>query len=170
MNNLTVYRILTYVLLAIAGFLSLLLIGMLLAALVNPVLLLQVFLLACVIIYSYCSFRFLNRGIDAHLYCRPSLRDLIRVNGYGTLAFASLNLVVSCTLLVRPGMLNEVAEQALSMQKEQVEGMEEMMINYMKYTLRFLLFYSAALLVHVYMSFRLIRLHADAFDIPTNPQ
>lgn len=168
MNNLTIYRILTYVLLVIGGFLALLLLGMLMAALANPVLLFPVFLLACVLIYTYCSFRFLSRGIDAHMYCRPSLRDLIRVNGYGTMGFASLTLVNCIMLILNPSTLNNVVEQAMSMQKEQVEGMEEMMINFMNYTIKFLLFYSIGLLLHIFITFRLIRQHADAFDLPSS--
>lgn len=166
MKNLIVYRIITYVLLAIGGFLALMILAMLLAALANPMLLLPIFLLTCVIVYTYCSFRFLSRGIDAHMYCRPSLRDLIRVNGYGTLGFATLTLLQCLMLINNPNTLNEVMDQALSMQKEQVEGMEEMMISFMHYTIRFLLIYSVLLLLHVFMTFRLIRQHADAFDLP----
>ena len=78
MKKLIVYRILTYLLLAIAGVISFFVFGGLMAALANPVMLFFVFLMVCVVIYSYCSFRFLSRGIDAHMYCKPALRDLIR--------------------------------------------------------------------------------------------
>ncbi|MBZ5857374.1 hypothetical protein [Flavihumibacter profundi] len=170
MKNLGFYRILTYILFVIGGFMSLMLLTMVLAALANPILLLPVFMVACVVIYTYSSWRFLTRGIDAHMYCKPSLRDLVKVNGYGTLAFAALTGIQSLSLIMKPAMLSEVMEQAMSMQKTSVEGMETMMMNFMQFLLRFLLVYSIMLLVHVYMSFRLIRQHADAFQIPADPE
>jgi hypothetical protein len=129
-----------------------------------------VFLMACVVIYSYCSFRFLSRGIDAHLYCRPSLRDLIRVNGIGTLVLGGMGFINALVLKMNPEMMNTAIEQALSMQKEEVEGLEEMMYSTMKGMLNFLLIYGLILLIHVSMTFRLIKQHADAFDTPTDQQ
>ncbi|ULQ52805.1 hypothetical protein [Flavihumibacter fluvii] len=170
MKNLGFYRILTYILFAIGGFMALMLLTMIMAAMANPILLLPVFLVACVVMYTYSSWRFLTRGIDAHLYCKPALRDLIKVNGYGTIAFAGLVGVQSLSLIMNPAMLNEITEQAMEMQKASVEGMETLMLSFMHYLLRFLLVYSILLLVHVYISFRLIQQHADAFQIPPDPE
>jgi hypothetical protein len=166
MKNLILYRIITYLLFAIGGFMTLMLFTMTLAALANPILLLPVFMVACVVIYTYASWRFLTRGIDAHMYCRPSLRDLIKVNGYGTIAFASLTAIQCGSLILKPELLNDIMEQAMSMQKTTMEGMEGMMMKFMHFFLRFLLVYSIVLLVHVFSSFRLIRQHADAFQLP----
>jgi hypothetical protein len=166
MKNLIFYRILTYILFAIAGFLALMLLMMLIAALGNPILLLPVFLVACVVIYTYSSWRFLAKGIDAHQYCKPSLRDLIRVNAFGTIVFAGLIGVQSLSLIINPALLNDVTAQAMAMQKTQVEGMESMLVKAMHYILRCMLVYSLLLLVHVALSFRLIKEHADAFQIP----
>lgn len=168
MKNLGFYRFLTYILFAIAGFLALMVLTMILAALANPVLLFPVFIVACVVLYTYSSWRFLSKGIDAHMYCRPSLRDMIKVNGYGTIAFAMLVGFQSLSMIMNPAMLNDIMEQAMAMQKPAAEGMEEMMIKIMHYLMRFLLAYSILLLIHVVISFRLLREHADAFQIPTD--
>lgn len=168
MKNLGFYRLLTYILFAIGGFMTLMVLTMILAALANPILLFPVFVVACVVIYTYSSWRFLTKGIDGHMYCKPSLRDLIRVNGYGTIAFATLVGIQSLSLIMNPSMLNDIMEQAMSMQKTAAEGMEEMMTKIMHYLMRFLLAYSILLLIHVIISFRLIRQHADAFQIPTD--
>lgn len=170
MKNLSLYRILTYILFAIGGFMALMVLTMILAALANPILLLPVFMVACVVLYTYCSWRFLTHGIDAHMYCKPSLRDLIKVNGFGTIVFAGLMGMQSLSLIMHPGTLNEIMEQAMALQKTSVEGMETMMLKLMQYVLRFMLVYSILLLVHVYISFRLINIHADAFQIPTDPE
>lgn len=170
MKKLIFYRILTYLLLAIAGIIAFFVFGGLLAALANPVMLIFVFLMVCVVIYSYCSFRFLSRGIDAHMYCKPSLRDLIRVNGIGTLALGGMIFINALVLKMKPEMLNMVIEQAVSMQKEEIEGMEEMMYSAMKSMLNFLLAYGLILLIHVSMTFRLLKQHADAFDTPAGQQ
>lgn len=168
MQNLTIYRVFTYLLFAVGGFMALMLLTMLMAALANPVLLLPVFLVACVVLYTYSSWRFLTRGIDAHMYCKPSLRDLIKVNGYGTMAFAVMTLIQCLTLVLNPAMLNDILEQAMSMQKASMEGMEAMMIKFMNFLLRFLLVYCSILLVHVFLTFKLVRQHADAFQPPPN--
>jgi hypothetical protein len=170
MKNFGLYRVLTYILFTIGGFMALMLLTMILAALANPVLLLPVFLVACVVIYTYSSWRFLSKGIDAHQYCRPSLRDLIRVNGYGTLAFALLTGIQCATLLLKPALLNELIDQAMSMQQTSVEGLEGTLNKAMQFAIKFLLGYSIMLLVHVFISFRLLREHADAFEIPSDNQ
>lgn len=170
MKNLGFYRILTYLLFAVGGFMALMLLTMIMAALANPILLLPVFMVACVVLYTYSSWRFLTRGIDAHMYCKPALRDLIKVNGFGTIAFAGLVGVQCLSLIMNPATLNEITEQAMSMQKTSVEGMEGMMLKFMHFLLRFLLVYSILLLVHIYISFRLVKEHADAFQIPPDPE
>lgn len=170
MKNLLLYRILTYILLAIGGFVAMMVLGMLLMALANPVLLLAVFLLACVVIYTYGSWRFLNRAIDAHQYCKPSLRDLIKVNAYGTLAFAILSLLQSIAIMVNPQVLNQSMEEAIAMQPNATEGMEEMMLATAKVITRLLLVYSVLLITHIAITFRLLRQHADAFEIPHHDQ
>jgi hypothetical protein len=40
----------------------------------------------------------------------------------------------------------------------------------MKVMLNFLLVYGLMLLIHVSITFRLLKQHADAFDIPAGPQ
>lgn len=149
---------------------ALMLLTTILGALANPKLVFAVFLLACVVIYTYSSWRFLSKGIDAHQYCRPSLRDLIRVNGYGTLAFALLTGIQCAALLLKPALLNELIDQAMSMQHTSVEGLEGTLNKAMLFAIKFMLGYSIMLLVHVFISFRLLREHADAFEIPSDNQ
>lgn len=164
MQNLTIYRIFTYLLLAVGVVMAFLFVTLIMATLVNPVLLLPLFVLACVLIYTYSSWRFLTKGIDAHQYCKPSLRDLIRVNGYGASFFASLTVIQCLTLIMKPELLENVMEQALALQKTSVTGMEDMMHKMMHYMLRFMLVYGIILILHIFMTFRLLRQHADAFD------
>ncbi|KIC90729.1 hypothetical protein [Flavihumibacter solisilvae] len=163
MKNLILYRVLTYLLFAVAGLMSFTLLATIMAALANPALLFLVFIIACVIIYTYCSWRFLKRGIDAHLYCKPSLRDLIKVNGYGSIAFSILFGFASFTVLTNPQLMEAALENAISMQQAAVEGMEDSMRRSMNIVLKFLLVYSVLLLTHIIITFRLLRTHADAF-------
>ena len=94
MKNLGIYRVMTYLLLFVAAFMSVGVFTSLLAALANPVGLLQVFVLACVIIYTYCSWRFLVRGIDKGIPSKPVMRDLIKVNAYVSVAVGALLFIV----------------------------------------------------------------------------
>ena len=163
MKNLILYKLLTYLLFAVAALMSFTLLATLMAALANPGLLFLVFIIACVIIYTYCSWRFLTRGIDAHMYCKPSLRDLIKVNGYGSIAFSVLFGFASFTVLTNPQLMETALENAVSMQQATAEGMEESMRRSMNIVLKFLLVYSALLLTHIIITFRLLKVHSDAF-------
>jgi hypothetical protein len=85
MKQLTIFRVLTFILLPIAavfGFMDLL---FLLSALANPALFLIVFILGAFVIYTFVSLQFLTRGIDSGRQCKPGLRDWIRVNAFVSL-------------------------------------------------------------------------------------
>jgi hypothetical protein len=86
------YRIISFILLPVAGILGFFGLFALMAAVANPSFLLGVFMLACIVIYTFCSFSFLSKGILGNRPCKPSLRDWIRVNAFVSLAFAVLSL------------------------------------------------------------------------------
>jgi hypothetical protein len=168
MKNLLLYRIITYILLVIAAFMGLVLFSAILQALANPVALLPLFLLACIVIYTYCSWRFLRKGIDKKMVCKSSLRDLIRVNGYITIALASLSLFQIIILLTQPGLVNETMEQAIASQPGNSETTAEMVRKWTPFMLRFMLAYSSLLVVHTILSFRLLKIYNGVFGDPAN--
>jgi len=164
MKNLTLYRILTWFLLIVAGFLSFALVTMLVAVLANPLMLMPLLLFGSLVVYSISSWNFLRKAIDAYQYCKPSLRDTIRITGSVALFLAVVSFANSLTLLIKPEMLDQAIGQAMEMQNRTIEGMETMARQSIRFMVRFMLFYSVALFAHVVMTFRLLRKNADAFD------
>ena len=95
MKQITIFRILTFVLIPVALLFGLMDLFMLVMALSNPALLLIVFAMACFVIYIFASLRFLMQGIGKDKPCSPALKDWIRVNAYGTLFISTMFLMNS---------------------------------------------------------------------------
>src|SRR3954466_3115525 len=114
---ISLYRILTYLLIPFVLIFGLLALGGLFIAFVNPAMLLGVFMLAAFVIYFVCTFRFLHRGIIDHRMQKPKLRDWIKVNAYVTLPFAVINFMQSLTVIRKPSLLDESIKQMVEMQQ-----------------------------------------------------
>jgi hypothetical protein len=165
MKQISFYRILTYLLfpfVILFGFMALI---MLMIALANPAALLPVFLLVCVVIYTFASYSFLNKGIAHGKPCRPSLKDLIKVNAYVSMVFGGWWLVQSVAALANPSALRESVSTALAEQKTALpQGItESMMLQGMKGVLYFLIIFCIALLIHISISFRLLKAYRHVF-------
>ena len=153
---------------AIAGFFALMLLSILPAALANPILLLPVFLLACMSLYSYTSSRFLHRGIYGGQPCKPQLRDLIRVNSFFSMGMAVFFLMQSIMLLTNPKMVDEVVTQALDTMPAEAQMSREGVVGILRFIEGFFLFYSIALLTHIIITYRLLKQYRQVFE-PGNP-
>lgn len=164
MRNLILYRILSYILLVIAAFFSFGVVLAFFSALANPVLLLGVFVMACVVIYSYTSWRFLTRGIDKNLSCKSSLRDLIRVNAFVTIGFGALTLFEAIVILSQPHLITDITNQMAAMQP----GGEAANITpkTVELLFRFMLTYGVILMIHCFITFRLLKQYRNVFDPP----
>jgi hypothetical protein len=168
MKNLTIYRVISYIILFIAAFLSVGVFTSLLAALANPVALLPIFLMACVIIYTYCSWRFLVRGIDKNIASKPVLRDLIKVNGYITLALAAFILFQTIVVLFQPQLVRDMTAQVKAAQPAGAEVSDETLAVWIHVLIRCLLGYCTLLLIHTVITFRLLKRFPQAFAEPSN--
>ena len=168
MKNLIVYRIITYILLFIAAFMSVGVFSSLLAALANPVALLPIFLLACVIIYTYCSWRLLVRGIDKGIPLKPVVRDLIRINGIISLVLGAIILIQMLMVLVKPALLQDIMKQAKDAQPPGSDWNDTMLLSWTRFMVKFLLVYGAMLVVHPLLTLRLVKRFRDLFQEPAN--
>ena len=166
MKGLIGYRILTYILLPIELLLGFMALIMLLVALANPAALLPVFLLSCTVIYVFCSFTFLKKGIDNAKPCKKSLKDWIKVNAYVSIAFCSLSIAQSVSLLINPALINEAMTNAIEMQKSTMPSQitPALMMQVMKGVLIFMLCFSAGLSIHIFSTFRLLKQYDHVFD------
>lgn len=90
--NLKLYTVLSYILIPIALFFAFLDIALLLSSLANPSALIMVFILACLVIYIFASFKFLKAGIEKEIAQSSKLKDWIKVNAYVSFFLCSLFL------------------------------------------------------------------------------
>lgn len=168
MKVLPLYNILSYILLPFAALFGLIgLIG-LLAALANPTALLGVFVMAATVIYTIASFAFLTKGIRQARPCKASLKDWIKVNAFVSIIFSLLILVESLGVIVKPGLLREGLERTMSMPgfKLPPQVTFEMMLKVMKGFFVFMTFFSTILLIHIAITFRLLKAYHYVFDKP----
>lgn len=164
MTQLNIYRILSYILITIAIILGIAVLLALLLALANPALLLSVFVAAAVVLYSFSSFLFLINGIDGKRKQKPKLKDFIKVNAYVAVVFAVMNVFQAVSVIANPSVLNEVLNQAMAMQKTTTPLPMGFMLKILKGMVWFLLFYGIVLIVHIQLSFSMIRKFGNLFD------
>ena len=81
-QNLKLYTVLTYILIPIALFFGFLDVLILFSSLANPSALIMVFIIACLVIYTFSSFKFLKMGLEREIVQTSKLKDWIKVNAY----------------------------------------------------------------------------------------
>lgn len=163
MIKLGFYRILTLVLLPFAALFGFMALMMLFVALANPPMLLPVFVVACVAIYVFASFNFLNKGILQGRQCKTSLKDWIRVNSYVSIVFSIMVLLNLGVSISNPEILTQAVEQAMPMQGGQAQFTKQEVLAATKLLMFILGTIAALLLVHIIISLRLLRQFGDRF-------
>jgi hypothetical protein len=161
---LKAYRIISYLLIVVAFFIGLGVMMLLGAAFSNPAILLSVFVAAAVVLYSFSSFQFLNKGIRRGEKMKPSRKDFIKVNAYVSLFFGVMNIVQTVTIIAEPVLLKEVISQVAAMPEAGINFSKDQLFNIMQSLVWFLLIYAVALVVHIQFSFRLLKIYAAVFD------
>ena len=166
MKNITLYTILSYILFPFAALFGLISIVTIFLAFVNPGVLLPVFMMSAVVIYTICSFIFLQKGIKHAKPCKAGLKDWIKVNAYVAIGFSSVVFVQSVGILSHPSQLKELLEQTMEMQKTTLPPQVSfvMLINIMKGTFLIMSIFSAILAIHIFISFRLLKIYNYVFD------
>jgi hypothetical protein len=164
MKGLLAYRIISYILLPVAGLFAFIDVFALLAALAQPALLLGVFMILAVCIYTVTSFIFLTKGIDANKPLKTSLKDWIKVNAYVSLGFAALSLIQGFTALQHPEVLKKAIDMMAAQQNVPSSYSADIFLTATKGILYFMVCLSALLIVHITISFKLIKTQAHLFS------
>lgn len=165
MQQLTIYKILTYILLPFAALFGFVAVIFFFVGLANPLILLPVFLFAGFSIYTICCTIFLTKGIINNRYCKPSLKDWIKVNGYVASFLGAMSLTNCLSILTTPkAKFKDLAAELLANQPIKPAGFSidtivSMMIG-MSYVL---LAFAIILLVHVSINFRLLKKYGYVF-------
>lgn len=161
-----IYKILSYILLVPAAFLSIMLLFSLVLAIANPAVLLLTFILACVIIYTFVSFNFLQKVIIQQKTVASKLKDWVKVNAYVTLLFALMMIFNTFSALRSPLQLRSVIKEMLEQQKNNpnIAVPENMMYNATIVMFVVFLVYSVLLLTHLFIGFKLLQKHNNQFS------
>ena len=165
MSQLTVYRIITYILLPFATLFALLTLVGLLVALANPQALLGVFFMACIVIYTFTSFSFLQK-IGPLKPAKPSLKDWIKVNAYVSVFFSTTIIIQTYFFFHDPNIAKAFIEQFISAQGSNASVAvltPEKIRAILNGVFEVFAAYAAVLLVHIFLTFRLLRQFASLF-------
>ena len=163
---LTLFRILTFILIPIAVLFGFMDVILLFGALANTAFLLGFFILGCFVIYVFASLKFMNTGIDRGAPCKPSLRDWIRVNAFVSI-YMSVSTILTCLryFFEKDDTLKKEFEQMLATQANVPKMVNpDLLLTVMKGSLYFMLVVSIVLLVHIIINFRLLKRYKHLFE------
>ena len=165
MQQNTIYKILTFILLPFAALFGLFAFIMLFAGLANPVILLPVSVMACFTIYIICCTLFAVKGITQQRALKPSLKDWLKVNGYVSNVMGVLSLINSVSLIgYSKVQLTKRAQELLAAQPVKPEGITvEAIVSIMVVLTYVMLVFSVILLIQLALSFRLVKKYQYLF-------
>ncbi len=166
MKPVSVYRVLTFILIPIAamfGFMDLL---FLISALANPAMLLIVFMFAAFVIYTFACLKFLGNGIDTGRPCKPSLRDWIKVNAYVSLFLGAMFFINANTILFmgETGLNNLIGQLRDAQPNMPARFSNAFFVTLLRGMSWFLLVVSIVLLTHIFLNFRVLKMYAHLFS------
>ena len=164
--NLKLYTVLSYILIPISLFFAILDIALLLSSLVNPSALIMVFILACLVIYTFASFKFLKAGIEKEVAQTAKLKDWIKVNAYVSFFLCSLFFINAISILISSDVLllkfiDEFLQSQPGIPKELTSAL---MLSLLKGVSVFLLITGIVGLIHIRTSLRLLKQYEYLFE------
>lgn len=164
-NNLKLYTILSYCLIPIALFFGFLDGLFLLSALANPSILIFVFVIACLVIYTFASFKFLKQGVEKEQEISSRLKDWIKVNAYVSLFLCSLFFINSISILLSSDitLLKYIDELMLQQAGLPPEATASLILSILKVAAVFLLITGMIGLVHIRTTLRLVKQYDHLF-------
>ena len=162
--KLNIYRIFSFLLAPMAVLFSIFVLFLIRAAFENPAMLLPLFLIACIAIYSFASLNFLIKGIDGKKYLGKSSKELLKINAVISAFFAVLMISQCIIFLLHPEMLQQLVNQAKQNTGVDLKMSKASLGNYMRTISYFFLVYAIVLAIHIVMSFQYIRLYNYLFQ------
>ncbi|HYK44536.1 MAG TPA: hypothetical protein VEV83_05185, partial [Parafilimonas sp.] len=132
--KLTIYRIFSFLLLPIALLFAISVLLFIRAALANPGMLIPLFIIACVTIYSFAALNFLIKGIDGKKYLGRSSKELLKVNAIVSVIFCLLMISQCVVFIIQPEMLHQLAVQAKQNSGDELKIGLDTFENYLRIT------------------------------------
>ena len=164
--QLKLYTVLSYILIPIALFFAFMDIVLLFSSLANPSALIMVFILACLVIYTFASFKFLKAGIEKEIAQSLKLKDWIKVNAYVSFFLCSLFFINAISILISSDVLllkfiDEFLQSQPGLPKELTSAL---MLSLLKGVSVFLLITGIVGLIHIRTSLRLLKQYEYLFE------
>jgi len=164
--QLKLYTVLSYILIPIALFFGFMDIVLLFSSLANPSALIMVFILACLVIYTFASFKFLKAGIEKEIAQSSKLKDWIKVNAYVSFFLCSLFFINAISILISSDVLllkfiDEFLQSQPGLPKELTSAL---MLSLLKGVSVFLLITGIVGLIHIRTSLRLLKQYEYLFE------
>lgn len=160
------YLVLSYILLPIALFFGFMDSILVISALANPSAMILVFAMACIVIYSITSFRFLKLGIEREQIQTTKLKDWIKVNAYVSLLMFSLIFLNAVSILLSNDIiLISFIDEFLAQQTGLPQGFNsQFVLKIMRIAAYFLFVIGAVGIVHIRMTLKLVKEYDYLFE------
>jgi hypothetical protein len=139
---------------------------LLISALANPSALILVFAMACIVIYSFSSFKFLKLGIEREQIQTTKLKDWIKVNAYVSLLMFSLIFLNAVTLLLsNDTTLIKYIDEFLAQQSGLPPEMNsQFVLKSLRLASYFLFVIGAVGILHIRMTLKLVKEYDYLFE------
>jgi len=160
------YLVLSYILIPIALFFGFMDSILLISALANPSAMILVFAMACIVIYSFSSFKFLKLGIEREQIQTTKLKDWIKVNAYVSLLMFSLIFLNAVSIfLSNDALLISYLENLLAQQSGLSKELNsQLLLKMMRVAAYFLFVIGAVGILHIRMTLKLVRDNDHLFE------
>lgn len=165
-KNLKLYVVLSYLLIPISLIFAFLDIALLISALANPSTLIMVFIIACLVIYTFVSFKFLKLGIQREQPQSNKLKDWIKLNAYVSLFLCAVFFINSISILVSTNATLQVFIDEFLLQQPTLpaELNSAFILTLLKGLAVFLLVVSSIGLLHIRTTLRLVKEYDYLFE------
>lgn len=165
MNQIKVFRILTYVLAVPTAFLAFFTFFGLFVAIANPQMLIPIFILACVVVYIITSIVFLEKTVIKKKPTKKHIKDLLKINGIIAVLFSVMCLIDFVSMLMQPanvatGISKAFAENPNLMPPQITK---EIMVKMIWVMFSFISVYSILLLIHYVIGLKLRKQYDSLF-------
>jgi hypothetical protein len=139
---------------------------LLISALANPSAMILVFAMACIVIYSFTSFKFLKLGIEREQIQTTKLKDWIKVNAYVSLLMFCLIFLNAVFILISNDVkLISYLDDALAQQYDKPPELNsQLLLKMLRIAAYFLFAIGAVGILHIRMTLRLVRDNDHLFE------
>jgi hypothetical protein len=160
--KLTIYRVISFLLLPMAILFAVGFMVLIRAAFANPPLFCSLFFAAGIAIYTFASLNFLIKGIDGKKLLGRSSKEWLIVNAIVSIIYAVIAISQRFVFAFNPSIVQQYA--GMFKKNGEMKIPEAQIIQFINGVSYFLLIYGIVLFVHIILSFRYIKQYRYLFQ------